>query len=485
MANINTNGQITDLLLVENQVLNNAAVTLEEKFYSRLFAIYNDLYDGNYSIYNITDKELDAYLYGADGDVLMTGSGFYSNNPKIRQISFDGSDNFFANLKGSFNLKSISLTEIFSEFNNEYLFISGKINQNGSGNIKTQEVFSNDFIFTLQGNINIHSNGTLSGKYNSISLSDTANNSIAFTGSISASSWQEAVLNAPTVEDLLNTQYLFAGNDTFNVPDAGRVWHGYSGNDKMSGGALNDILYGDDGNDKLYGLDGDDSLNGGLGNDTLDGGNGDDALFGGEGNDQIKDLLGDNYINDTIGKATINTGDGNDFIETGDGNDKITAGNGDDYIIANNGNDIISAGNGNNLINAGSGNDKISCGNGNDLLIGGAGADKLTGGNGSDLFIFDNLAINGFDTISDFSNENDSLIFDGTIFTALAASLSPDNLVVGPKAKALDSNDYLIFDTKGNKLFYDADGNGAAAAIQIAKLVGVSNLDIGDLFVSV
>jgi Ca2+-binding RTX toxin-like protein len=62
-----------------------------------------------------------------------------------------------------------------------------------------------------------------------------------------------------------------------------------SGNDTITGSALDDNLYfGDNaGNDTMNGAAGNDSLRGGLGNDTLNGGTDDDYIVGGAGSDTI------------------------------------------------------------------------------------------------------------------------------------------------------------------------------------------------------
>ena len=122
-------------------------------------------------------------------------------------------------------------------------------------------------------------------------------------------------------------------------------------------------------------------------------------------------------------------------------------------------------------------------GSGNDIINGGAGADKLTGGAGNDSFVFDNLAQGGIDSIADFLTLSDVLVFEDSVFTSLAGGIAAENLVVGAGAVAQDGNDFLIFNTKGGKLYYDADGNGAGAAIQIAALKGVTTLDISNLLI--
>ena len=56
------------------------------------------------------------------------------------------------------------------------------------------------------------------------------------------------------------------------------------------------------------------------------------------------------------------------------------------------------------------------------------------------------------------------------IFTKLTATgvLNADNFVTA--TAAIDSNDYLIYSKATGALFYDADGNGTGAGIQIALL---------------
>ena len=171
------------------------------------------------------------------------------------------------------------------------------------------------------------------------------------------------------------------------------------------------------------------------------------------------------------GKDVINGTSGNDYLDAATGNDKVFGNAGDDEIYGGLGNDQLFGGAGNDVIDGGAGKDSINSGDGNDTLGGGTGADKLSGGAGSDTFVFDNLAVGGFDTIMDFDG-SDVIAFDAAVFTSLAGGITADNFVRG--AAALDGNDYLIFNPAGGKLYYDADGNGADAAVQIVAVKGAT-----------
>lgn len=103
----------------------------------------------------------------------------------------------------------------------------------------------------------------------------------------------------------------------------------------------------------------------------------------------------------------------------------------------------------------------------------------INGGAGSDTCVFDNLAVGGRDLINDFNAAEDVFAFDTTVFTALAGGITDTNFV---QAKvATDTVHYLIFDEQGGKLYYDADGSGSGAAVQIAVVQGaLTGLDAGN-----
>lgn len=131
-----------------------------------------------------------------------------------------------------------------------------------------------------------------------------------------------------------------------------------------------------------------------------------------------------------------------------------------------------------NALAGGAGNDTLFGQAGSDTLFGGSGADLLTGGSGNDRFVFDTaLGSSNIDRITDFKpNGYDKIVLDDDIFTALTGSGSGARLpsgtlkIVSSGSAAGDANDHLIYNTTTDKLYYDPDGNGAKAAVQIATI---------------
>lgn len=132
--------------------------------------------------------------------------------------------------------------------------------------------------------------------------------------------------------------------------------------------------------------------------------------------------------------------------------------------------DTIDGLGGGDKINGREGNDTLLGGTGNDKLYGGAGKDILTGGSGKDHFIFDTrLASGNIDKVTDFSVTDDLLLLDHAIFSKLPSGpLKASAFIIG--TKAADASDRIIYNSKTGDLFYDADGTGKGAAIQIAQL---------------
>jgi Ca2+-binding RTX toxin-like protein len=158
--------------------------------------------------------------------------------------------------------------------------------------------------------------------------------------------------------------------------------------------------------------------------------------------------------------------------------------------------DSIVAGAGADSISGDAGNDTLSGGAGSDTLVGGAGNDVLTGGDGADRFGFDTiLGVSNRDTIKDFLPGTDKIALSAKIFskftgitgTSTEIAIMEESFVVGAgaTAKAGDTNDYLIYDTKTGLLHYDADGNGRGASVAFAKveLTGIGAVAFGDFLV--
>lgn len=142
---------------------------------------------------------------------------------------------------------------------------------------------------------------------------------------------------------------------------------------------------------------------------------------------------------------------------------------------------------GNDKLLGNGGNDKLLGGGGSDVLTGGAGNDTLTGGAGSDYFVLSASlsASSNVDAISDFSAVSDTIRLENAIFTKLATTgtLGASQFRANLTGKAMDANDYIVYETDTGKVFYDADGSGAGAAVQISTLVGHPTITCADFVV--
>ena len=138
---------------------------------------------------------------------------------------------------------------------------------------------------------------------------------------------------------------------------------------------------------------------------------------------------------------------------------------------------IIEGGGFGDLLIGYAGADSLIGGDGNDVLQGGKGSDQLTGGTGADQFRFDTSILRGdVDTITDFEFGVDQIQLSRAVFSALdLGALSATAFVNG--AAAQDSDDRIIYDAATGSLYYDADGNGAGAAIKFASVTPQMPLD--------
>ena len=138
---------------------------------------------------------------------------------------------------------------------------------------------------------------------------------------------------------------------------------------------------------------------------------------------------------------------------------------------------IITGNSAANTLNGGAGNDSLSGGAGNDTLTGGLGNDTLSGGIGNDVFVFNSATANNLDTILDFATGTDKIQLSKSIFANLGATgnLTENAFWLAAGAvKGNDANDRVVYNTTTGALYYDADGSGSGAVVQIA-LLGTSS----------
>ena len=300
----------------------------------------------------------------------------------------------------------------------------------------------------------------------------------AFVVQIGGINWTpfQVAVNGNTVELTMATTFLAnqvvrvsytdpnTGNDSNAIQDV-------VGNDVASFANLlvptaTGIFKGDNGNDMVLVGDNSVSINVGNGDNMVQTGNGHNTVLSGSGNDTIVSGSGNDRID---------AGNGHNSIQAGEGNNSITTGSGNDTVVSGSGNDRITTGAGNDRIFAGAGSDTINAGSGDDFIVGGPGRDQLTGGAGADVFVFMDLAEDGPDTITDFSNTN-KLLFDTAVFTQLVGATA-NNLRIG--TAPLDADDYLVYNSARGVLMYDADGNGPGNGVPIVVITGTATKNIG------
>lgn len=344
--------------------------------------------------------------------------------------------------------------------NVENLILTGAAAINGTGNALNNGIIGNAAVNILTGGLG---NDTLDGGLGNDTLIGGLGNDIY-------------VVNVAT--DIV-TELAAQGTDTINAAitynltdtDGAGVNGGNVENLTLTGAAaingtgnaLNNGIIGNAAVNILTGGAGDDYLDGGIGNDTLLGGIGNDTYvvsavtdivteLAGQGTDTVRFHLSYNLA-DSDG-AGVNGGNVENLILTGTLN---TTGYGNAL------NNVITGNSGNNIIRGLAGNDNLNGGLGNDNLSGSAGVDR---------FIFTTaLGATNIDTIIDYSVAADTIQIDNAIFTAVGAAtgvLAAAQFWTG--AAAHDADDRILYNSATGAVSYDADGNGAGAAVQFATV---------------
>ena len=255
----------------------------------------------------------------------------------------------------------------------------------------------------------------------------------------------------------------------------------------------------------------------GYGNDTINNRNGtiEGDITMGEGNDVYNGIRGtvsgtvlgqggsDKFIGNALLAEVFDGGDGVDTLDfslmgavvVALDNSLLAGGSAldDTYISfenvfgSNSGDDVIVGSNAANTLFGNGGNDVINGLRGNDVLRGGVGADILSGGHGHDTFRY--YRTNEFgDKITDFSSaavgNNDRFQFSTAIGGGIEVGvIDASEFQVRGDNQAQDADDRFIFRTTDHTLWFDEDGNGAAAALMVADLQAGATVTAGDIFI--
>jgi Ca2+-binding RTX toxin-like protein len=136
-------------------------------------------------------------------------------------------------------------------------------------------------------------------------------------------------------------------------------------------------------------------------------------------------------------------------------------------------------------IDGDAGNDNITGTSFNDLIIGGAGTDSITLGTGNDTVRFNSLT--GIDTVADYTPSDDLIQLAKSVFVGLttaSGALSSGEFESGAGlTAAATSAGRVVYNSTSGALYYDADGTGGNAAVQIATLTGAPVLNHNEFFI--
>lgn len=275
------------------------------------------------------------------------------------------------------------------------------------------------------------------------------------TQSLSYNTHYFVTLASGTVEDLAGNNY--QGTTTYDFTTTNTVTTALSSY-TLSTKEPNDLTYIGSSDFAGTGTIKNNIITSSIGNDKLDGGKGTDTLIGGKGNDT--------YILDSIKDIVVEEANsGIDTIQSSVTFSLAALVNVENLTLI--GTKAIN-GTGNNLDNTILGNSAKN------VINGGLGNDILTGGNSADTFQF-NTALNSstnVDTITDFVHGTDKIQLSRSIMSSLNSGTKLNPLDFALSTAVLDASDRIIYDQSSGALYYDADGSGAVAAIQIA-IIGV------------
>lgn len=278
----------------------------------------------------------------------------------------------------------------------------------------------------------------------------------------------------------------------------------FSGIEQISGSIYNDVIQGNDLANRLYGNAGGDVISGRGGKDVIDGGDGADLLDGGAGDDLIyaadETALSADIIVGGAGKDTISYFGANGSVNV-DLTTNSSAGRaqGDSYtsvvnVIGTYYSDTLRPATGG-MAFGDRGDDLIRDSTGTEILRGGRGADTLydsvfLGDDGlRDIFVLENYGDGTWDIIGGFNSggaNNDQFWLAKSMFKELSANaqgiLNTGYFInSGANHNATAAHAQLIYQGNTHQIWYDKDGTGSGAAVQIATLTVATGMAPGAL----
>lgn len=262
--------------------------------------------------------------------------------------------------------------------------------------------------------------------------------------------------------------------------------------DVLHGDGSANVLIGQGGADVLAGLGGRDTLRAGQGSDIVNGGDGDDRIVAGEA-DAVSDTFiggnGDDWVDYTGASAGVTVS-----LKTGaaSGHAAGDSFNGIENIAGSRFGDSLQAAQ----------NGRAYGNGGDDIVLDAGGTEYLRGGEGNDI-LTDQLAAGfddgltdvfflepgmGSDTVFGFDQGQDVFWLWDDQFRALDADqngvLAVGSLINSTAPVATMNFAQLIYESDTRVLWYDQDGVGGAAAVEVASIAGgPSSLSRSDFLV--
>ena len=407
-----------------------------------------------------------------------------------------------------------TVTSLASSYLN--LILSGNAAINGTGNANANTITGNSAVNKITGGAGIDNmNGGDSGDNYIIATSNdhtaaeiqdtgtTGNDELRFSSTTANQTLtvfagdtglERIVIGTGTAASAITTATTALNINASAAPN-GLTITGNKGTNTLIGTNFADTLIANGGNDSLIGNAGDDLFNGGAGNDTMNGGEGSDLYLITTRAEHTVAEIADNGSSgiDELRFASVTANHTLTVFADDTGLERLTIGTGTTATATTSGTTALSinaaaalnaltiTGNdGANTLTGTAFADTLIGNGGKDTLNGGLGNDTLTGGLGVDIFRFASVlnSATNVDLITDFnptavSTTTDRIQLENTgagLFTAITATgtLATTAFISGTDFNTAAQR--IRYDGSTGNLFYDPDGNGAAASILFATL---------------